>query len=155
MKKIILLVVSIFIVSIGSFAQDSGFGVGIMIGEPSGLSFKKWLNSSNAVDAGLGWSFAENGSLHLHADYLYHKYDLLNISEGKLPVYFGIGGRLKLKGDDKSKGNSIGVRVPVGVSYQFSNAPFDAFLEVVPIMDISPDTRLTFNGAIGVRYYFK
>lgn len=155
MKKIIFLLVSIFFITLTSSAQESGFGVGIMLGEPSGLSFKKWLNNTNAIDAGLGWSFAEDGSIHLHADYLYHKYDLIHLSDSKIPVYFGIGGRFKFKNEEKSKGNSVGIRVPLGVAYQFSSAPFDAFLEVVPILDVSPDTRLTFNGAIGVRYFLK
>ncbi|MFA5403759.1 MAG: DUF3996 domain-containing protein [Ignavibacteria bacterium] len=154
MKKISYLLMLFIFTSILN-AQDSGTGIGIMLGEPSGLSAKKWLNNMNAIDVGIGWSFSENGSIHLHADYLYHNYDLIRISDSKIPLYFGIGGRLKFKGEDKSKGNSIGVRVPVGVAYQFSSAPFDVFLEIVPIMDISPDTRITFNSAIGVRYYFK
>lgn len=155
MRKLIFLFISIFFINQIITAQESGFGIGIMIGEPTGLSMKQWLNSSNAIDAGVGWSFTENGSIHLHADYLYHNYDLIKISDAKIPFYFGIGGRLKFKGEDKSKGNSIGIRVPVGLSYQFSTAPFDVFLEVVPIMDLSPDTRLTFNSALGVRYYPK
>lgn len=156
MKKLILLFICIFFISYTLTAQESGFGVGIMVGEPSGLSFKKWLNNLNAVDAGVGWSFPENGSIHLHADYLYHNYDLIKVSDSKIPFYFGIGGRLKFKGEEKSaKGNSIGIRVPVGVAYEFSRAPFDVFLEIVPILDISPDTRFTFNSAIGVRYYIK
>lgn len=156
MKKYIVLIFTIFFISVSLHSQDKGFGIGIMVGEPSGFSFKKWLNNLNAIDAGVGWSFTENGSIHLHADYLYHNYDLIQISDSKIPLYFGIGGRLKFKGDEKSvKGNSIGVRVPVGLAYEFSRAPFDVFLEIVPIVDISPDTRFTFNSAIGVRYYIK
>lgn len=155
MKKISFIIFAIFSFYLSSNAQESGFGVGIMLGEPSGLSAKKWLNSTNAIDAGMGWSFLENGSLHVHADYLYHNYDLIKVSDAKIPFYFGIGGRFKFKGDDKSNGNSIGVRVPVGLAYQFSRAPFDVFAEIVPILDLSPDTRFTFNSAIGVRYYLK
>jgi hypothetical protein len=155
MKKYIILAISVLFISVSLHSQDNGFGIGIMVGEPSGLSAKKWLNNLNAIDAGVGWSFTENGSIHLHADYLYHNYDLIHISDSKVPLYFGIGGRLKFKGDEKSVGNSIGVRVPVGVAYQFSRAPFDVFLEIVPILDISPDARFTFNSAIGVRYYLK
>jgi len=155
MKRITLLALVILSFVINARAQESGLGVGIMIGEPSGLSFKKWINNSNAIDAGLGWSFTEDGSIHFHADYLYHNYDLIKFSDAKAPLYFGIGGRFKVKNDKKSVGNSIGVRIPVGVSYQFTTAPFDVFLEVVPILDLSPDTRVSFNSALGVRYYFK
>ena len=155
MKKLILIALFILGATINSFAQDRGFGIGIMMGEPSGLSGKYWLSKQNAIDGGLGWSFTENGSVHLHMDYLYHNYDLLKGTEGKAPLYFGIGGRFKFKNNEKSADNSIGVRVPVGLAYQFSEVPFDVFAEIVPLLDLSPDTRFTFNGAIGVRYYFK
>ncbi|MBI5404087.1 MAG: DUF3996 domain-containing protein [Ignavibacteriae bacterium] len=155
MKKLLLSLIILLSLQVKSYSQESGLGVGIMIGEPSGLSFKKWINSSNAIDAGLGWSFSEDGSIHFHADYLYHNFDLIKISDAKVPFYFGVGGRFKFKNEKKSVGNSIGVRIPVGVSYQFATAPFDVFLEVVPILDLSPDTRVSFNSALGVRYYFK
>jgi hypothetical protein len=156
MKKVSLLLISVFLLSLSSVAQESGLGIGIMLGEPSGLSLKKWLSSSNAIDAGLGWSFSENGSIHLHADYLYHNNDLIHISDYKIPFYFGIGGRLKFKGDDKSsKGNTLGIRVPVGLVYQSSRYPVDVFFEIVPILDVSPDARMSFNSAVGVRYYLK
>ena len=85
MRKLIFLFISIFFINQIITAQESGFGIGIMIGEPTGLSMKQWLNSSNAIDAGVGWSFTENGSIHLHADYLYHNYDLIKISDAKIP----------------------------------------------------------------------
>jgi hypothetical protein len=155
MKRILLIAAVIFGFIINANAQESGLGVGFMLGEPTGISIKKWLNNSNALDAGLGWSFTEDGSIHLHADYLYHNYDIIKLSDAKVPVYFGVGGRFKFKNDQKSVGNSIGVRVPVGAAYQFTSAPFDAFIEIVPILDLSPDTRISFNSAIGFRYYFK
>jgi|WetSurMetagenome_2_1015567.scaffolds.fasta_scaffold31621_3 hypothetical protein len=155
MKKISIFIFLLFSINISLKAQQSGTGIGIMLGEPSGLSIKKWLTSSTAFDAGVGWSFTENGSIHLHGDYLIHNFDLINASNKKVPVYFGLGVRIKMKGDTDTKGNSIGVRVPVGVAYPFTGSPFDAFIEVVPILDLSPDARLSFNGAIGVRYYFE
>jgi hypothetical protein len=155
MKKIILSILLLFCITFPIKSQESGTGIGIMLGEPSGFSGKKWLTSTSAIDAGLGWSFTENGSIHLHADYLIHNFDLINISGTKIPVYFGLGGRLKMKGGNESIGNSIGVRVPVGIVYPFERSPFDVFFEIVPILDVSPDARFTFNSAIGVRYYFK
>jgi len=48
----------------------------------------------------------------------------------------------------------LGVRIPVGLAYEFANHPFDIFVEIVPILDITPDTDFDFEGAIGARYYF-
>jgi len=35
-------------------AQNRGFGMGLMLGEPTGLSAKAWTSPINAVDFGLG-----------------------------------------------------------------------------------------------------
>jgi hypothetical protein len=37
-------------------AQDRAFGLGVMIGEPTGVSAKLWTSAANAFDFGLGWS---------------------------------------------------------------------------------------------------
>ena len=98
------------------------------------------------------WSFADNAGLHLHADYLVHKFDLIPVEKGSLPFYFGIGGRIRFaegNGDDR-----IGIRIPVGLDYIFADAPLDIFLELVPILDLAPDTDLDFNGAVGIRFFF-
>ena len=142
-------------------AQD-GLGLGIIVGEPTGISIKKWLNDKHAVDAAAAWSFYENESFQFHADYLIHNFTLLKSDEiiGKLPVYFGLGTRLKLKEENKGKGRNdedtlFGVRIPFGISYLFADIPIDVFVEVVPILDIVPDTEFEINAGIGARFYFR
>ncbi len=136
-----------------AFSQAKGLGIGIIAGEPTGLSMKTWLNNSSAVDAGLGWSFVNEGSLHIHADYLYH-FGGIDVSSGNLPFYLGVGGRIKIKNNDnKNSDSKIGIRVPVGITYIPSSIPIDLFLEVVPILDLTPKSDLEFNAAIGIRYY--
>lgn len=77
------------------------------------------------------------------------------MDEGRLPVYYGIGGRIKLKNKEKgSDDDKIGIRVPVGLAYEFSSRKADIFLEIVPILDLAPKSRVTINAALGVRYYF-
>ena len=131
------------------YAQESGFGLGIILGEPTGLSCKIWTTSTTAVDAAAAWSFADESALHLHADYLFHNFSLIDVERGLVPLYFGIGGRIKLEDDSK-----VGVRIPVGIGYFFEGAPLDFFLELVPILDLAPDTEFEFNGALGLRYFF-
>ncbi len=133
----------------GSAASQGNFGLGIIVGEPTGLSAKLWLTERTAVDMAAAWSFSDEEAFHLHADYLLHNFDLINVEKGRLPIYFGIGGRLKF--EDKSR---FGVRIPVGLTYIFDGAPIDIFFEVVPILDLIPDTDFTANAAIGARFFF-
>jgi hypothetical protein len=145
MKKILFTGILIMITMILA-AQNSGLGIGVILGEPTGLSAKMWSGSNMALDAAAAWSFGDNGAIHLHADMLWHNFNLIDQS---LPVYYGIGGKVKLADDPM-----IGVRIPVGIAYQVSSAPLDIFLELVPVLDLAPDTSFGFNGALGVRYYF-
>ena len=145
MKKTIFVLI-VIVATAGLFAQNSGLGVGIILGEPTGLSAKLWTGKTTAFDAAAAWSFGDEGALHLHADMLFHNFGLINET---LPVYYGIGARIKLADDP-----NIGLRVPVGIAYQFAKAPFDVFLEIVPLLDLVPATDFGLNAAIGVRYYF-
>ena len=130
-------------------SQEKGWGLGIILGEPTGVSFKKWLNKDHAVDAAAAWSFGNEDAFHLHADYLFHNRNLINIDGNRIPFYYGVGGRLKFQ--DQSR---FGIRFPVGITFFIREAPIDLFFELVPILDLAPSTDFDLNAAIGARYYF-
>ena len=156
MKNIlILLIILLFPLSFAN-SQVKGFGAGIIIGEPTGISVKGWLSHNTAIDGAIAWSFASQSSMHIHADYLWHTKSLISSSSGELPFYYGIGGRLKFgnNSDNSSSGTRLGVRVPVGLSYKFNHEPVDIFLEVVPILDLSSEISFTINSGLGARFYF-
>lgn len=144
-----IIVLLLFVIKSGMTAQNQHFGLGIIIGEPTGLSGKLWTGNHTAIDGALAWSFGKKDALHIHGDLLVHNFKLIKVSEGKLPVYYGIGGRIKLEHESK-----IGIRIPIGLNYQFQNAPLDLFLEIVPILELIPATDFNMNGAIGIRFFF-
>jgi len=133
---------------------EGGTGVGVMIGEPTGLSLKRWLDNNRAIDAGLAWSFSDGDSLHLHADYLIHDFTVLKPKDfhARTAFYYGIGGRIKFRehGDTRA-----GVRIPLGIDLYPANTSIDFFGEFAPIVDLAPSTRADADLAIGVRYFFK
>jgi len=148
----LLFVVFFFFITINLIAQDKGFGLGIIVGEPTGLSGKGWISKTSAIDGGLAWSFLEDGSMHIHADYLWHNFDLIT---SKIPFYIGVGGRMKFKNNKSATDDRIGVRIPVGLDFFISDPTSDFFIEIVPILDLAPKTDVTFNAAIGFRFFFK
>jgi hypothetical protein len=139
-----------------SAAETTDFGLGIIVGEPTGINAKLQLNSINALAFGLAWSLEGDNELHVQVDYLYHNYDLIPVDQGELPLYFGIGGRIKINDDNNHHNgdDNVGIRFPVGLAYIFDGAPFDVFMEIVPILDVAPDTDFDLNGAIGGRFWF-
>ncbi len=132
-----------------TFAQER-MGLGIIVGEPTGISVKGKLNEVSAFDAAAAWSFGgRRDAFQLHADYLRHKYDLFRPEKGRLPWYYGIGGRMAM--GDKAV---LGVRIPLGLVYEFASDPIDLFVEIVPVLDVAPSTGFRLNGAIGGRFWF-
>lgn len=130
---------------------DTGdWEAGIILGEPTGFSTKFWTTWNSAIDLGIAWSFGDDGHVHLHADYLFHNFDIFDIAEGDLPVYFGIGGRVRLEDDD----SRVGLRLSVGLEYVPADVPVGFFFELAPIVDFAPETEGNFNGGLGVRYIF-
>lgn len=143
----VLILITMF--SSANFAQSNGFGLGIIVGEPTGISAKYWATSSTAFDFGLGYSFLKNNRFHLHADYLFHVKNLSHTTEN-ISFYYGPGASLRAF-NDKSR---LGIRFNVGLVWIPKNAPIDVFLEIAPLMDIIPETKFYVNGGVGVRFFF-
>jgi hypothetical protein len=145
-----LIVVIFLLISSLSFAAEGDKGIGVMLGNPTGLSGKYWLDETKAVDAGVGFSVGSATNLTLHSDFLLHSIGALVMNDiHPLDVYCGLGGRVKFADDIQ-----IGLRVPVGVAYKAPNNASDMFAEIAPVIDFISRTGIDLNVLIGARYYF-
>jgi len=149
-KLSFLLLLLTLIFSLNSFAEEKGVGLGVILGEPTGLSFKAWMQSRTAIDLVVAWSLEGKDTLHFHGDYLYHDFDFIKVEKGKFCVYYGLGARIK--SDKKAR---FGTRIPLGISYMLEKAPLDIFFELGPILDLTPSTEFEMSGGVGLRYYFE
>ncbi|GAB5410122.1 MAG: hypothetical protein BalsKO_24870 [Balneolaceae bacterium] len=131
-------------------AQSKGEkGIGLMIGDPTGITFKNWTSSNTAFDLGAAWSLEGSGGISIHGDHLWHSW--FDVDKGNFAFYYGVGARARFIENEDS---SIGIRIPLGVNYLLENTPLDLFVEIAPIVDLIPDTDASGDGAIGIRYYF-
>jgi len=143
-----------------------GFGIGVVVGEPTGLSAKLWLDREKALDFGLAFSFDDY--VLLYSDYLFHFPGALGRSSlfvTQLTPYVGIGGVIAFNNNrysDKDRTFSergrdsvgVGVRIPLGLEWIPARPPLGVFLELVPGISIIPRTSGFIEGGVGVRYYF-
>jgi hypothetical protein len=158
-----------------NFEANKTFGLGIMLGAPTGLSGKYFTGPSNAIDFGIGYlgGYRDDDGFHVHADYLWHPVSLVSDEAFELPLYVGIGGRFwnwshcHAGCDIRHGGGAIGVRGPLGIAFDFNNVPIDIFVELALVLDFFftddddfddnddyDGIDIDLNGAIGFRYYF-
>jgi hypothetical protein len=157
-----IIVCCLFFAFQGSEAQTRRFGLGVIIGEPAGISAKLWTSTYTAFDFGLGWSmggdrmgrydYYYNGTnrVHVHMDYLWHSFDAIHSSE-RFPLFYGIGVRMN---NGAGYDASAAIRGVVGIAWLPREAPIDIFLELVPMLQLSPASNFGIDAGVGVRYFF-
>ncbi len=162
MKRLALFAGFFFLLASTTFAQDDGLGVGVMIGNPDGIIVKYWINSTMALDAGLGATVGvtttdsegkkknEGTIFRLHGDVLFHNFNRIESTE-EFPVYYGVGAYLSSGGG----GDDIfGARAVLGLEYIVQQAPLDLFFELAPMVQLKPSVGIGVGASIGARYYF-
>lgn len=159
------------------FESNKGFGLGLELGAPLAINGKYWLGDSSdrAIDFGVGYLnyYYDWRGFVGYADYLFHPISLASTPSFELPFYIGPGLQY-WHWDDFNlycgprpnvycSGDALGVRVPIGIAFDFNNVPIDIFLQIVPTFDFffneaagyAPNTLEFIIGAsIGIRYYF-
>lgn len=150
MKRLLLLFLAVSITGIltsNIYAQDrpANSELGIIIGEPTGLSAKFWTGGVTAFDLGLAWSFSGQGSMHIHGDYLLHSY----FENPDLGLYYGLGARLLMRDDPR-----VGIRIPLGLQYIIPDSRLGLFFELAPMLDLVPSSSFDVNGGLGLRFFF-
>ena len=151
LKHYALAIIIVMLATPALAAEYKTFGIGVVAGEPTGITGKYMLNDSSGIDAGVGWKTSGDSEFHIYADYLFHIHDLIKVKKGALPVY--VGGGLRWV-DRENRDNKFGIRVPVGLEYLFDNVSLGAFAELVPVLNLTPDTDFDLEGGIGIRFYF-
>jgi hypothetical protein len=146
------------------YSANGTFGLGLELGGPTGLNGKYFLSDDGALNFGLGangYGRSRDG-IHLYLDYLWHPISLANPPEFQLPLYVGLGGRLwdfdDGDNDAFDEGTAFGLRIPVGIAFDFNNVPLDIFVQVTPTLDFysgyRDDVGFWFDFSVGIRYWF-
>jgi hypothetical protein len=150
MKKIALVLILLgCLAGLAQASTNRNIGLGVILGEPTGVSFKIWNRQTVAFDAGAAWSIVDEKNFQIHGDLLLHNFNLFKVETGRMALYYGVGARVWFSSD-----TVVSLRVPVGLSYEFEKTPVELFLEVVPMLDLIPATDVSMGGAVGFRYYF-
>ena len=126
------------------------FGLGAVVGDPTGVTGEQWLANSRALDFAAAWSLDENNSMDLSADHVWYDFDALGTERHSVALHYGLGGRALLRdhADDH-----IGLRMPVGLTWFADGGRVGLFMQVAPVLDVTPSTDMTVQGGVGARYF--
>lgn len=162
MKYALLLIAVLF--SFNAFADESKFGVGFIVGDPTAVSVKWFRTEERAIDAAL--SIVHNDYVIVWGDTLYHYPAALGKQKliARISPYFGFGAIAAIASkSDHPKGNffdkrkdkaAVGVRIPFGVEWIWDKVPLGIGVELVPGIIVAPATMGALQGGLSLRYYF-
>ncbi len=158
--RIVVVAMSLLVGTFGGveFARADSpgpFGLGIIIGDPTGLSGNYRLSQQRSIDAAVAWSFGHHRGFEIHSDYLWHRANLFRIERVAFDWHYGVGARLiNVEDRNLSERTYFGPRIPIGLSTDFNKSTFELFGEIAMIMNLVPATALDLDFGLGVRVYF-
>jgi len=135
---------------------SSGISIGIVIGDPTGLSLKFWgigQNSALQVNIG-GGGFVAPADLSVSGSLLFHA---LLTRETPINGYLGVGAFAGINQGRRSDEAVFGILVPLGLEFILSEVPLDLFIEVPPVIGFTTngDVRAGLTFGIGLRFILK
>lgn len=126
--------------------------LGIVLGEPSGISIKLLQHKKMAYDISCSFN-TRNDYLLLNFDFLRYDYNKISSKEltGQIPICYGLG----ISIDQNRHDTYLGLRIIGGIEYLFADIPINIFAKIAPVVNIYPSTAVHIAPCIGVRYIFK
>lgn len=137
-----------------AYYERGSLGMGIQLGEPTGLTLKYKLTPSTALDATAGYNFLGK-RITGQADFLV--IFPIEVYRGELSIYLGMGlvagtDTTSAEGSAFEGGIYIAGQVPLGAEYK--PGIVGLYAEGDLRLNFFPDNNLGYGGGIGLRFYF-
>lgn len=131
-----------------------GFGLGAIVGEPTGLTAKAFITREHALQVHAAWDFTDS-AFDIILDYLFHiDAFVLDTDFIDLPLYVGAGLKIGQEVAQPTARVFFGVRAVIGIAAEFTTMPMEVFFEAAPVLGITPKIRADVDAGIGIRYFF-
>lgn len=129
------------------------FGLGLFLGEPTGIDLKIGLGNRSGLDLLFGvTSFRDGRANYGHLTYLVTPL----VADGDaviVPLRVGVGGALFGDGDNLN----VAIRAPLEIGLRFRRTPLEIYGEIaLALVFVNPanDLVLDGQGGVGIRFYF-
>jgi hypothetical protein len=148
-RRIIFSILLLMLIAQVGISQSSGLGLGLALGNPTGIDLKGWVTRTGALHLSFGWPALDaHGGTALSAEYLWHSHVFR--SHERFPIFYGVGGFFGFGGGT----NVIAGRGILGIEWWPRGSDFDIFLQIMPAIYFEPTSEFDFDFQFGVRYFF-
>jgi hypothetical protein len=130
-------------------ASPDSFGLGVIVGDPTGVTGATHLGSNMRLTFGVGLGPFRGEGLVGHVDWQW-LFPLKSFQRANMSLYAGVGPAFALR-DEKFR---LGARAPVGLSFMFQRVPIEVFIEAAAKAWIIDRSSFGFDAAGGFRWWF-
>lgn len=154
LRKLAFLVVLLAVLPAPPASAD--VGLGLFLGEPTGLDLKLGLGNRSGLDILAGWHEIYRdgyGGDYAHVTYLVTP----AVGHGRsviVPFRIGIGVALIDSGVRFGDDLHVGVRAPLEIGFKFRHVPLELYGELSVLLVLQNSPFLDVDGGIGFRIYF-
>lgn len=146
------------------FALAKTWGLGAVIGAPTGLSANYFLSQSRTIHTTLAYDFSGDDDLQLASHYTW-RMNNLSFEKVKFGWFYGLGARLAFKehdhhhhhhdhDDDEDGHIDLGPSGTIGLFHEFKEVPLEVFLKGNLTVNIIEDTGVDGDLMVGLHYNF-
>jgi len=145
-------------------SRGRNLGLGLMLGEPAGLTATFEIQPNEELRPLLAYSFSKLFYFSLAYDFRFPKAQWLPNALSNWVPYAGISGLFIFssssdKGEKRGpfdSGDTFGValQVPLGMQYRLRGSPLEFGVELAPGLGVAPGTYFRFQGGLTVTWFF-
>jgi hypothetical protein len=146
-----------------NFAMAKTWGLGAVVGSPTGLSVNYFLNETHTIHTTLAYNLSGDKDLELGSHYTWRKNDL-NIDSLKLGWFYGAGAMLTFRDHDNNNSRNhndnhdddidLGPSGTIGLFHEFTEVPLELFLKGNLTLNLIGNTDVDGDAMIGLHYNF-
>lgn len=130
--------------------------LGIVIGDPTGLSGRFGVSADNSIEGALAFTSEHYHGLHLHGTYLWDRARTFHVqSGGAIDMYYGLGARIISINSGEHDGDvALAARAPIGLLFKINNPNLEFFAELAAALNVTPNVNADLDVGIGCRIRF-
>ena len=130
--------------------------LGIVLGDPTGLSGRFNLDSEHSLEGALAITSEHYHGLHLHGTYLWDQARTFHLQNSNpFYMYYGLGARIISIDRGEHDGEiALAARAPIGLLIKINNPNLEFFGELAAALNVTPNVNADLDVAIGCRIRF-